>query len=159
MKIELLQILVNVASNRDLKSFYSWLPIGRTSKIVNDRTWGRCTLIAAIFSDGSYLWLISKDTINSPEFRDFIMVMNYLIKSCKHLFKDKITITMDNASPHRSIDTLNKLKELDIKVFLPPYSPNLAPVEYFFRIIKGKMRKHHLNSNVNFKNLIRIRNI
>ena len=60
---------------------------------------------------------------------------------------------MNNASPHRSIDTLNKLKELDIKaIFLPPYSPNLAHVEYFFRIIKDKFWKYHLNSNVNFSN-------
>ena len=45
--------------------------------------------------------------------------------------------------------------KLDIKViFLPPYSLNLASVEYFFRIIKGKMRKYHLNSNAYFKNLL-----
>ena len=44
--------------------------------------------------------------------------------------------------------------ELDIKViFLSLCSPNLAPVKYFFRIIKIKMRKYHLNSNVNFNNL------
>ena len=55
MKIELLQILMNVASNRVLKSFYSFFSIVRTSKIDNEGTWGKCTLIAAIFSDGNCL--------------------------------------------------------------------------------------------------------
>ena len=49
---------------------------------------------------------------------------------------------------------------LDIKViFLPPYYLNLVSVEYFLLIIKDKMRKYNLNSNVNFNNLLGRRKI
>ena len=146
-----LLILTSVASNRDLKCWYSWLPIGKTSKIINNRTNGRWTMISSIFSDGNYFWMITNDTVSSNEFWDFLTVLYYLIQNWKLWKLNNIMITLDNAPPHKSLKSYKKLKEIDVDVlFLPPYSPELAPVEFYFRDLKSVMKKINRNINIKF---------
>ena len=38
-------------------------------------------------------------------------------------------------------------------MYLPAYSPELAPVELFFRLIKNKMRKLMINRTISFNKL------
>ena len=50
-------------------------------------------------------------------------------------------LTLDNASTHCSEETKLHLKNLKLSViYLPPYSPTLAPVELLFKILKTKIR-------------------
>ena len=51
-------------------------------------------------------------------------------------------VVLDNAKNHHSNITLKTMKALGFTImFLPAYSPSLAPVELFFRMIKSEMRK------------------
>ena len=141
---------MNVAFNRDLKHWYSWLPVGKTSKFINNRVSCRWTMISAIFSDGNHFWMITQNTDSSIEFWDFISVLDYLIKHSSIWNVDNIVSTLDNASPHKSFQTYQKLKQLGLSfVFQPPYSPNLAPVELFFRAGNGIMIRYFSDSNIN----------
>ena len=57
---------------------------------------------------------------------------------------------MDNASFHKSEDTRNIIKENGHQLlFLPPYSPDLNPIENYWAILKGKLKK----IVANFQNL------
>ena len=48
---------------------------------------------------------------------------------------------MDNATIHHSMKTVNVIKNLSLQVmYLLAYSPELAPVEKFFRLVKNKLR-------------------
>ena len=49
---------------------------------------------------------------------------------------------MDNASIHSSKKTSRAIAELGLRIeLLPPYSPNLAPVELVFGITKNLIAK------------------
>ena len=73
--------MTNEAFNRDLKFSYSWLPKGKTGKIINKNTTGRCTLIASIFSDGNFLCMIVEDTVKTKEFIKFLQILRHALKA------------------------------------------------------------------------------
>ncbi len=51
--------------------------------------------------------------------------------------KEKIVIFLDRFSSHRAEDTIKCAERLGIRlVFLPPYSPDLNPIEYIWKSIK-----------------------
>ena len=50
-------------------------------------------------------------------------------------------LIMDNCSVHIS-EVKELLKQVGIVLFLPPYSPDLNPVEEAFSYIKNYLRKH-----------------
>jgi putative transposase len=51
--------------------------------------------------------------------------------------KEKIVIFLDRFSSHRAGDTIKCAERLGIRlVFLPPYSPDLNPIEYIWKSIK-----------------------
>ena len=48
---------------------------------------------------------------------------------------------LDNAPIHQSKETQAIFRQISLPtLFLPPYSPTLAPVELFFRYLKSKIR-------------------
>ncbi len=51
-----------------------------------------------------------------------------------------IVVVMDNFSSHKSKYVMEKAKELDIYfVYLPPYSPDLNPIEFIWKSIKREL--------------------
>ena len=69
----------------------------------------------------------------------------------KKQLKTNVWVTLDNALVHTSEERLKYLKSLNaISHFLPPHSPELAPVELFFRLIKRKMLKQYSTKIINF---------
>ena len=60
----------------------------------------------------------------------------------------------DNASIHWSNSTIKLVKEIEIHCkFLPAYSPMLAPVELFFRMVKNKLIVNLINQEIWFNNV------
>lgn len=52
----------------------------------------------------------------------------------------KLLMILDNYKPHHTEETLNKAKEQDIiLVHLPPYSPDLNPIEQIWRVLKKEL--------------------
>jgi putative transposase len=51
--------------------------------------------------------------------------------------KEKVVIILDRFSSHKAGDTIKCAERLGIRlVFLPPYSPDLNPIEYIWKSIK-----------------------
>lgn len=67
---------------------------------------------------------------------------------------DSSVIVMDNAAFHRKGQLVSIAQKYRHRiVFLPPYSPELNPIEKFWAALKANLRKH-LPDNVNFDNAL-----
>mgnify|MGYP003600185502 CR=1 FL=1 len=65
------------------------------------------------------------------------------------------TIVADNASFHKTSATKNIIETSGFKLkFLPPYSPDLNPIEHCWHTLKSKLRPMIQNTKENFQNLI-----
>ena len=74
--------------------------------------------------------LLQKKFVNFCQYSDVQLPKNKVNKI------DDIIITIDNASWHTSEETKLHMKRLGFNViYHPPYSPSLAPVELFFKLI------------------------
>ena len=78
-------------------------------------------------------------------------IFNTWLEKCLiHALPKNCIIIMDNASFHKSEDTRKIIKENGHQLlFLPPYSPDLNPIENYWAILKGKLKK----IVANFQNL------
>lgn len=84
----------------------------------------------------------SVSAVNGKSF-DFIMpgvdtvcMNSYLEAFSKHLGKIKVLLYMDQAGWHKSKDLVKK-KNIEIR-YLPPYSPELNPVEHLWKHLKNE---------------------
>ena len=126
---------------KDLRPQYSWLPKGYGSQIWNITSFKSWSLIAALGSDGNYICIIWNETVNSHIFSQFLKILQYWISKNKELLKCNVTFLLDNAPTHLSNETQTIIRKIGVPtLFLPPYSPTLAPIELFFRYIKSKIR-------------------
>ena len=139
------KLIINIDEsvfNRDLKQSYSWLPKGITSQIINTVATGRWSIIAAVLSNGEFLAIVFDDTGNAEKFSNFLKILKYAISNTWMKEESEWIIVLDNASIHHSNLTLKTTRNAGFNMmFLPAYSPSLAPVEFFFRMIKNEMRK------------------
>ena len=67
-------------------------------------TFGRCTLISAVISDGNFIWMMVQDTVKSKNFCRFLQMLKYMLKQSKIEFMVNISITIDNAPMHISLE-------------------------------------------------------
>ena len=77
------------------------------------------------------------DTLKAPQFQEFL---EKVIKF--HEDKGKIYMILDNARAHHAKilePFLEKVKDKLELVFLPPYSPNLNPIERFWKFMRKKV--------------------
>jgi transposase len=75
--------------------------------------------------------------VDAERFVDFIehKLRPYLTKAD--------VIIMDNCRTHHAKLVTEKLRELSIRsVFMPPYSPELNPIEESWSVIKGKLKQN-----------------
>ena len=112
-------------------------------------------MISAIISNWEFLWLIIEDTGSSNLFWNFICILNYAINNLKMMESSECIIMLDNVSIHSSNQTLKRIEKININCeFLPGFSPSLAPVELFFRMIKNKLRKTLHTQGIKFNKQI-----
>lgn len=68
----------------------------------------------------------------------------------------KIVIIIDNFKSHHSKKTTAKAEELGIELlFLPPYSPDLNPIEFIWKSIKRVISDTFIKSKEHLRNIIR----
>ena len=138
------KIFINVDESsftKSVKSNYSWLPVGESHPIVNTWGTGRAVVLFALISNGDWLWFISKRTTNSEVFWNFIILLAKYIELWMDFSASESELILDNASIHLSTVTKQITRKLGLRMWLlPQYSPNLAPVEIVFGMLKSKLR-------------------
>ena len=89
------------------------------------------------------------DTVNQSSICDLLRAVRRKNPNEKHLY-----LVLDNAPYNRSGAVKKLAKQLTIKlIYLPPYSPNLNPIERLWKFMKKKiMANEHYETITDFKN-------
>lgn len=67
----------------------------------------------------------------------------------------RIVLILDNFRSHHAFDTLECAEMLDISlVFLPPYSPDLNPIEFIWKDEKREISTTYITSKEHMRDLI-----
>ena len=108
-------------------------------------------MIFSIFSDGDWIWVLKKGTVNSEDFIKFLLVLEAYLSKWKFIDIRSTWVTLDNATIHISRKTKFAAYHLNYKLnFLPPYSPTLAPVELIFGVLKRKIAHKRRSKSIDF---------
>lgn len=109
----------------------------------DQRAWGRVprnhgrnqTLICALQCTGPLAPLVITGAVNGPSFEGYVREL-----LCPALQPGQVVI-MDNLSSHHraSVRTLIEARGCRL-LFLPPYSPDLNPIELMFSKVKARVR-------------------
>ena len=78
------------------------------------------------------------DTVNGDSIMDFFEQLKGHYNNCSTLH-----VILDGAGYHRREDVKERAKQLNIKLhYLPPYSPNLNPIERLWKVMNEKVRNN-----------------
>ena len=101
-------------------------------------------------------------SINGSNLIDFMEsskaenVCEFLEKIVKQNPEKRIILVLDNSRSHHADKTIRKARKLKIiLVFLPPYSPDLNPVEFVWKTIKREVSVKFIQSKEHLRNIIK----
>lgn len=117
----------------------TWAPRGKTPVLLEQAGRDHLSLIAAIAPNGR-IYVAGQDQSFTGE--DIVWFLN---KLCGRYRKRDLLIIWDGASIHRSEAVKAFLKQRPGRVHLeslPPYSPELNPVELIWNQLKGRLKNH-----------------
>ncbi|KMQ43220.1 hypothetical protein HL42_6125 [Trichophyton rubrum] len=118
-----------------------WAPVGVTPTQVSRFHRGqRYQILPAYAQYGIVLSRIFQGTTDASRFEDFI---EQLLEHCGRWPDPKSVLIMDNASFHHSEQIEKLCADKGVKlIYLPPYSPDLNPIEEFFAELKSFIRRN-----------------
>ena len=71
------------------------------------------------------------------KFLVFIRILNKWLNDNKNIKYSGYWVILDNCTSHKAKIVTQLLKNINLEVyFIPPYSPQFAPVEIAFKIVK-----------------------
>jgi transposase len=126
----------------DLKRNKGYFNIGEESYIVQNTERKEClSLIAAINNNSTLHYQYKYSTEGSIKSDDFIDFLFNIEPFC-----DGKILIMDNCPIHHEIEVKFVIKLLKLNIiYLPPYSPDMQPIELFFNNLKTLVRKSKLD--------------
>ena len=118
----------------------SWSQVGQTPVVIVPANKGQNVSALVCISTSGVMSIEMKDgAFNRIDFVDFLTDLAHRHRS---LLRGETILVMDNARIHHAVDVINFLEENSIRnMFLPPYSPELNPIELFFGTVKAAYRK------------------
>lgn len=133
------------------KLSYGWIRTGQTKHVETTGTRTRLNIVGAI-QLGNIAEAITAqyETINGESIIDFMTKLRGQYGS------KTVHLILDRSGYHRSMLVAEKAIELNIKLhFLPPYSPNLNPIERLWKVMNEKVRNNRFfKSSKDFKEAI-----
>jgi transposase len=98
--------------------------------------WTTTTFVAGLRRDGVTAPFVIKGAINGPSFRA------YVTKCLAPTLRPGDTVVMDNLGSHRSPKVRQAIESQGASLrYLPPYSPDLNPIELMFSKLKALLRR------------------
>ena len=99
------------------------------------------TIISSVRLDGSTASTVFDGAINAERFREYLK--EYLAPT----LKPGDWVVMDNLASHKVSGVADIIRQANaIPVYLPPYSPDLNPIEKMWSKIKAILRKFRLRT-------------
>ena len=134
------------------KLSYGWIRTGKTKEIHTTASRTRMNIIGAINLEKLSRPILSEcERVNAETVIDFL----HQIKSTYPAAK-KIHLILDQAGYHRDAQVKIVAKALKIRLhYLPPYSPNLNPIERLWKVMNEYARNNRFfKSSKDFKQAI-----
>ncbi|CAB4491539.1 unnamed protein product [Rhizophagus irregularis] len=101
----------------------------------------RYTILPALSLDGIIALDIMEDSCNKERFRNFILAK--VLPNMNAFPQQNNVLVMDNAQIHHDEYLVNFIESIGCKIiYLPPYSPDLNPIETAFSSIKSWIKRH-----------------
>ena len=118
-----------------------WAPRGIAPiQVANFHRGKRYQILPAYTQDGVMLHRVFQGTTDSGVFEAFV---EQLLPLCGRWPKPRSVLVMDNATIHHSARVKRMCQEAGVLlVYLPPYSPDLNPIEEFFAELKAFIRRN-----------------
>jgi len=134
--------LDEAGSNLAMSPTHAWSPKNeRAYDKKPARRGGNISLVGALKKSGMQTLYPYDGAVNSERFLHFIE------NSLEPKLDCDDVLIMDNCSVHHSKDVKKRLKELSIRVlYMPPYSPELNPIEEAWSVIKRNLRQKKARS-------------
>jgi transposase len=125
------------STNIALTSLYARAPRGERAYGKAPRNWGKnVTLICSLGAEGIGAAMSVEGATDASAFEAY--VERFL---CPTLKRGQIVV-MDNLQVHKSKKVKELVEDAGAEVlFLPPYSPDLSPIEEAFSKVKGILRR------------------
>ena len=115
---------------------YGWIRKGERKEIATTGQQKRLNFIGGICLNGHRFTYHQADKVESASICDFLWKLRQ-----SNLEKKRIHVIWDNARPHKNTAVHAYAKRLKIKLhYLPPYSPNLNPVERMWKLMHEHIR-------------------
>ena len=114
----------------------AWSPSGTRAHAKKPCRGSNLSILAAVRTAGICAWNGYDGALDGERFTDF--VVNRLVP---RLAKGDVVI-MDNASIHKVAGVREAIEAVGAKlVYLPPYSPDLNPIELVWSLLKQHLKK------------------
>ena len=118
---------------------YGYSPVGTPATLIVPTVRGiNQSLMCAISTAGLISWSLKGGAYNTQTFKEFI------VEKLVPYFRanpEKILV-MDNVQFHKTVTVQELLRDNNIRyMYLPPYSPQLNPIEEFFSMIKARYKQ------------------
>jgi len=121
------------------KLAYAWIEKGVRKAEKMTACQKRVNLIGAINLDGHHVESRHVDWVNAESIKAFLNQLISANSSAK-----VIHLIWDNAGYHRSKEIVSFVRDTKIKLhYLPPYSPNLNPIERLWKIMHEQVTYNH----------------
>lgn len=133
------------------KLSYGWIRTGQTKHVETTGSRTRLNIVGATqLGNIAETVTAQYETINGESIIDFMTKLRGQYGS------KTVHLILDRSGYHRSILVAEKAIELNIKLhFLPPYSPNLNPIERLWKVMNEKVRNNRFfKSSKDFKEAI-----
>jgi transposase len=134
---ERLVFVDEMGTNVSLSPLYAWSPKGERAYGSAPRNWDKnVTLLASITREGLGECL----AVEGPTTRE--VFETYLERVLAPTLGDGQVVVMDNLSAHKGgrVKEIIEGKGCEL-LYLPPYSPDLNPIEQAFSKVKGLLRR------------------
>ena len=121
----------------NMTRLYGWGPTGqRVLESVPHGHWMTTTFVGALRSTGLFAPLVVNGAITGDIFHAYVKQQLVTV-----LHPGDIVV-MDNLSSHKVSGVRQAIRAVGAEVlYLPPYSPDLNPIENLFSKVKGEIRK------------------
>jgi len=136
-KDELIYFVDSVHPQHQTQLNYGWIMSGERKAIAMTGCQKRLHVTGAINLQGHRFIYQCNDKVNSDSFQQFLMLLH-------HKHKTPLHIILDNARWHKTAEVTALAAKLQITLhYLPPYSPNLNPIERLWKVLHEQVTSNH----------------
>lgn len=125
---------------------YAYSRIDHSGRYHGDITRGKCWSVLPAYTIDSYLpcTLIKEGSVNGNDF--YACIIDDLLPHCSPHPAPRSVIIMDNCGTHGDLSIEEAITEAGcVLKYLPPYSPDLNPIELIFGVLKKWIRWHFVD--------------